>query len=211
MINKKIENILIVIILVIYTVGLLGFLLNINGELFKNLTPLNLIITTSILFLINGKFSLKILFVSTIVFTLGLIIEIIGVKTGLLFGTYEYGQTLGIKFYGVPLTIGLNWLFLSFSSYAISKKIVNNIFIQSLIASGLMVFLDFFVEPIAIKLDFWSWENGQIPIQNYFMWFFASLIMQLIIHAFKIDFKTKAGLSIYAIQLLFFILLNLFY
>ena len=35
--------------------------------------------------------------------------EAIGVNTGLLFGTYEYGANLGFKIFGVPLIIGVNW------------------------------------------------------------------------------------------------------
>ncbi len=190
-------------------VGLFGFLLDINTSKFKSLTPLNLVLTTLAIFLINGKFSLKLLVASFIIFSLGLSIEIIGVETGLLFGEYNYGETLGYKFKGVPLTIGLNWLFLSLATFSIAKSLFKKSVFAVIFASLLMVFLDYFVEPVAINLDFWNWESVNIPIQNYIMWFLASIFMQAILHLFNIKFSTKAGCVIYSLQLIFFIVLNL--
>jgi uncharacterized membrane protein len=38
-------------------------------------------------------------------------------------------------------------------------------------AALLMVALDVLIEPVAVALDFWQWENAVIPIQNFVMWF----------------------------------------
>ena len=40
---------------------------------------------------------------------IGFIFEIIGVKTGLIFGHYKYCNGLGTKVFDVPLIISLNW------------------------------------------------------------------------------------------------------
>ena len=52
-----------------------------------------------------------------------LLLEIIGVKTGLIFGEYIYGNTLGFKVAEVPLIIGFNWLFVILGGIGIGKKI----------------------------------------------------------------------------------------
>jgi uncharacterized membrane protein len=31
------------------------------------------------------------------------------------------------------------------------------------------------MEPAAVKLGFWNWNGGHIPIHNYFSWFWTSL------------------------------------
>ena len=56
----------------------------------------------------NGNSS-SLSFIS-IAFLWGLLAEIIGVQTGILFGSYAYGETLGLKIFGAPLVIGLNWV-----------------------------------------------------------------------------------------------------
>jgi putative membrane protein len=40
-----------------------------------------------------------------------------------------------------------------------------------------MTALDYFVEPVAMALGFWHWENDVIPLQNYMMWFITSLVI----------------------------------
>ena len=47
---------------------------------------------------------------------LGFFIEVIGVKTGFIFGSYYYGAAMGIKILAVPLLIGLNWSILVYST-----------------------------------------------------------------------------------------------
>ena len=72
-----------------------------------------------------------------------------------------------------------------------------------------MVLMDVLIEPIAISLDFWTWALGDIPLQNYVMWFFVSFIMNAIMsfNRLKIDYRISFGLLLS--QILFFTLLSL--
>ena len=70
--------------------------------------------------------------------------------------------------------------------------------------------LDVLIEPVAIKLDYWSWENNVIPLQNYVMWFIVSFVIQLIITKSKIDINFKSSFLILGLQVIFFSILNLF-
>ena len=46
---------------------------------------------------------------------------------------------------------------------------------QSILAGLLCTLMDFVIEPIAIKYDFWSWEGNEIPLFNYLTWFVFSV------------------------------------
>jgi len=62
---------------------------------------------------------------------IGFLIEVIGVKTGYIFGRYYYGQSLGYHLLSVPLLIGLNWGVLLYSTIQLSN--FNNPIIKSLL------------------------------------------------------------------------------
>lgn len=116
-----------------------------------------------------------------LVYLIGMIVELIGVNTSLLFGTYRYGENLGVKVFGVPILIGINWVVLTFLTATISKSFIKNKWLAILFGSILMVLLDFFIEPTAPIFDFWSWESGSAPFRNFVDWFVVSLLLQIIV------------------------------
>ena len=107
--NKKVS---ILIIWLFHLSGLMG-LLYIDKNLFASLTPLNLFISTTLLFVNQTNASRVKFLVVFIIFFIGMIAEILGVQYGLIFGNYEYGNNLGLKILGVPLLIGFNWVILT--------------------------------------------------------------------------------------------------
>jgi putative membrane protein len=135
-------------------------------------------------------------------------VEMIGVNTGLLFGTYEYGDTLGIKWLGVPLIISLNWVLLNLSAYGVFKNTKMHFIFKALLASLLIVFLDVLIEPVAIKLDYWDWENETIPFKNYLTWFVVSFLIQWVVIRINININSFITFIILLIQFLFFGFLN---
>jgi putative membrane protein len=72
-----------------------------------------------------------------------------------------------------------------------------------------MTGLDFLVEPVAMKLGFWSWEDGIIPLQNYIMWFVTSILIHGLIYLFRIKINAKISFVIFIAQLIFFGFLNI--
>ena len=78
-----------------------------------------------------------------------MISEILGVKFGIIFGNYEYGNALGYKVFGVPLLIGANWAILTISCSALSATLFESIFSKIIVGVFLMVMLDAVIEPIA--------------------------------------------------------------
>lgn len=208
--SKRKVNISLVVLLVIYLVGAIGHLFPYFRPLFLVLTPYNLIFTLLMFYILHSPIKMKIVRLSLIIFFIGLSVEIIGVKTGVLFGDYWYGSTLGFKIFEVPIIIGLNWVLLSLLANGIVTRFINNYLLSATVGAILMVLLDVLIEPIAVSLDYWKWETNEIPMQNYVMWFLTALVIQYMINKFKIRLNFKVSLSIFLVQLLFFAFLNVF-
>ncbi len=203
---EKLNKITASIAIIFISIGLIGFFSPL-ATLFKSLSSYNLLLTF-ILVLISFKndfknFSKLLL----ITFTIGFISEQIGIQTGYLFGNYSYLNNLGFKFYGVPLIIGINWAILSIGAWNICKKITQNKFINILIASLLMTAFDFAMEPTAIELNYWKWENGIIPLYNYISWFLVSIIAIFFCSIYQKDYSGITKI-VFVSQFLFFIILS---
>ena len=100
------------LLIIIYLVGIIGLSSGKFRSSFQYLTPYTLLISAFILFIFHKKWNEKHILAFVLVFLGGLIIEIIGVRTGYIFGNYNYGNVLGIKVYDTPIVIGVNWLML---------------------------------------------------------------------------------------------------
>ncbi len=201
-------NISIVILFILHLVGVEG-LSSDYQDLFLRLTPLNLLLSFGLFIWANNDFSIQFYKVMIILFSLGFLVEVVGVSTGVLFGEYTYGATLGFKLFETPLMIGVNWILLSLASFGVSSFFLKKQLHIILLSSSLMVLMDVLIEPIAISLDFWTWALVDIPLQNYVMWFFVSLIMNALIsfNKLKIDYRISFGLLLS--QILFFTLISL--
>jgi putative membrane protein len=202
----KLNKILASIALIFISIGLIGFFSPLES-MFKSLSSYNLLLTF-ILVLISFKNDLKnFSTLLLITFTIGFISEQIGVHTGYLFGNYSYSDNLGLKIYGVPIIIGINWAILSIGSWNLCKNITKLKIVNILIASLLMTTFDFVMEPTAIDLDYWKWENGIIPIYNYISWFLVSISVIFFCSLFQ---KKYSGITkiVFVSQFLFFIILS---
>jgi putative membrane protein len=143
-------------------------------------------------------------------FIIGFVAELIGVHTGFLFGSYHYGENLGMKVFEVPLIIGLNWGILVVISASLFQRFQLPIFIKIVLATVLMVFLDFLMEPVANDLDFWYWKNDQIPLYNFVCWFAISLILQYFYgYIYKLAESNRVFNVLYFVMVIFFSLLNI--
>ena len=201
---------LILVIVILHLVGVVGILIPQTRNLVLSLSAINLFLGFIVILISERKNLTGILVFSLIAFLIGYGSELIGVHTGALFGNYWYGANLGLKLMEVPLIIGINWGALAITSASLTQKFVDNIFLKIGINSLLMVFFDFIMEPVAMKSDFWSWENGVIPVYNYVCWFFVAFILQAIYLNFFKNRSNKVLNALFLIQLLFFTILNFF-
>lgn len=196
-------RIIIGILLLFHIIGVGIMILYPEGA---KLSYLNLLLTGFLLF-ISEKNYLKTTATFLIILVGGFAVEYIGVHTGLLFGNYGYGAALGPKFGEIPLVIGVNWFCIVLASCALLYPLKINIVLKAILAGALCTGMDFLIEPVAIKLDFWHWENGVIPVSNYLCWFgFASFFSFVYFKLGKS--RNKPAQSLYFIWVLFFSILN---
>ena len=205
--NIATENRWIGLLVLFYFFGTFGICTEEFKYFFLPLTPINLLLTLFIFYKINNDFSNRFLILSLIIFFIGYSVEAIGVATGMLFGSYSYGNLFGFKVFETPLLIGVNWLFLSLSVHGVVQYFTKNALILIIIPAFLMTGLDFFIEPVAMVLGFWSWENNLIPFQNFMMWFATSAFIHTIIYYFSPKINTKISFVVFIAQCLFFSIL----
>ena len=184
--------------------GMIGIWLGL-GDWFLPKTPFNLLLGLGLLYwnfpMKNGWRSLLIW---TLVYLIGMGVEVVGVNTGLLFGTYQYGENFGLKLFGVPLLIGINWVVLTFLTATICKRFIGHKWLAPFCGAILMVALDFFIEPIAPVFDFWHWEAGRAPIRNFVDWFLVSFILQVLAQKDLPEGKNPLPMHHFASQAVFF-------
>ena len=202
-----VQLIAIAIIWLFHVSGIIGIIYG-NSQWFVAATPINLSLSFFLILLVSWKTPgfVKIAFMSFIV---GMVTEMLGVNFGYIFGSYQYGQALGWKLFGVPLLIGANWTVLTVCSAAIAAQLHDWIIPRIIIGLGLMLLLDFMIEPIAPILDFWEFDGGIVPTQNYIGWFLVALPLQFLYNYWKVELKHWFAHHLFLVQLLFFMILLL--
>lgn len=193
-----------------YLAGIVGLQLSFSLPYFIALTPFNLLLSAGILLAFHTDWSPSFLLFCLLSYFTGFFVEVAGVASGLIFGQYEYGETLGVKWWNVPLIIGLNWFMLIYCTGIIGARLRIPLVWKAAVASSLMVLLDLFIEPVAIAYDFWSWGTPQVPVQNYVAWFGISFCLHLLFYSLPFRKKNPAAKLLYLLQLIFFLILCLF-
>ena len=115
-----------------------------------------------------------------IILVSSLMIETVGVKTGLIFGVYHYTDAFGPMLGLVPLTIPLAWYVVVTNSLFVVPLVKNDYpqTVEALFAAMLCTLYDFVLEPFATQSrHYWVWDGGVIPVKNYVAWFFLSAML----------------------------------
>ena len=103
----------------------------------------------------------------------------------------------------------VTWVTTIYTTRQVAEMVSKEPFLTSTLAALMMVFLDFFIEPFAIRHQLWTWNSIEVPLHNYIGWFVSGLIIQYcFIKSVKFSVN-KLSLPVYLIQLAFFIALFL--
>ena len=194
-------------LVIFYMIGLIGFSFEATFPLFQRLVTINILLSALLLFLFHEKWNLKTLILFVLIPLFGVAAELVGVNTQAIFGSYSYGDSFGPKVYNTPVLIGLNWLILTYCIYVSFIGIRRRWYFMFL-AAALMVGFDLALEPVAMRIDMWSWEGGIVPLRNYIDWYWVSLIIFFFMWVTKFNAKNELGASLILIQFLFFLSLN---
>ncbi len=184
--------------------GIIGILLS-KGDWFLPKTPFNLLMGAMLLYWnFPPKNGWKSVAVWSAAFLAGITAEALGVNFGLFFGDYHYGDNLGPKVLGVPLMIGINWVVLTFSTAYLSGRLMTNRHASALLGATMMVALDVLIEPLAPVFDFWHWDIGYAPMQNYVTWFVLAWLLQYLVQKEVPKQENRLPLHHFASQVAFF-------
>ena len=210
-----------------HAIGLVGMLFT-DNNFFVHSTPFNLLLSFFLLIWTHPEKNKSFYFFIGIVFIVGFLSEVVGVNTGLLFGDYHYSKILGIQLFQVPILIAVNWFIIIYCSgigtHVLLNKVIHRVAkdynepslklkAMSVIFDGasLAVLFDWLMEPVAIKLGFWTWDgDGSVPFYNYFCWLLISILLLTVFNFFNFRKENKFAVNLLLTQALFFLILRTF-
>lgn len=208
-----------------HLVGLVGILFY-DRLFFASLTPFILLLMAILIIWTQEEKNISFWLFMTGCILEGIAVEIAGVNTGAIFGEYSYGHLLGPGLFNVPLVIGINWFIVIYCSGIFitrffgffmrksgEEKELYRFYNWSLVIDGalLAVFFDWIMEPVAIKLGFWTWlGDAGIPLSNYISWFVLAVIMLFMFRKAMFDKLNQFAVNLLLIQLMFFLILRIY-
>ena len=204
----KLKTLVVYFLILVYLSGVIGIILQPN--FFLPFTPFTLILTTFVFLLFQPVNKSSYMFGFLCIVLAGFTAEIIGVKTGLIFGEYSYGKNLGAKLYEVPLVISLNWAVLISCGILVGSHVTKNKIVAAVISALVVTLIDFLMEQVVTSLDFWHFNAGIAGVHNYIGWLLISFVASLLLQKHLYAGDKKVAYTILSLQVLFFGTLNIY-
>lgn len=147
---------------------------------------------------------------AVLTYVLTFFLEALGTHTGWIFGAYTYGEGLGPRLFSVPLVIGFNWTVVVLGCGSLFATVSQRWLRPPLTALACVAF-DVILEPLAMdpRMDYWFWEGGMVPLQNYLAWFWISLAAAWALEALRLRPAGIFGRVFVLTQAGFFLILHL--
>jgi uncharacterized membrane protein len=142
-----------------------------------------------------------------IALSFGFLIELIGLKTGWPFGTYEYDPTLGPQLFDVPLVVPFAWAMIAHPILCAARRVAGNwVFLYG--GFGLMAY-DLFLDPQMVTAGRWKWEvtgshvpfTPEVPLSNAFGWLLSGMALIAILHLVLPRDRRKVSASFITIDI----------
>ena len=208
-----------------HCIGLAGILFY-DAALFASLTPMNLLLSASLLVYTQKEKNSHFVLFAAICYVVGYVVEYLGVNYQLLFGEYQYLSAMGLQWNNVPLVIGVNWFIMMYCCGITIQHFLNfmwnklkeedqprrsNVGFFAVIIDGalLATFFDWLMEPVAVKLGYWQWlGDGRIPVFNYVCWFAISALLMLLFRILSFPKQNQFAVNLLLIQFMFFLILR---
>jgi uncharacterized membrane protein len=197
------------LVLLFHITGFVGLAFSQDKSFYLKYTPLTLLLTAGLLVAFQPARNLSFWLLLAQIFLLGLVAEVVGTNTGLLFGHYTYGATLGPQYMGAPWLIGLNWVIITYLGGMLAAYLPASRVVRVLVGAVLMVGFDLCMEPVAGRYDFWHWTGELIPMRNFRDWFLLALFLQILFVRTPFPKRNPLVPLVYLVMLLFFFGLTL--
>lgn len=190
----------------VYGMGIVRILTPATREAALPMTPIALLLTTAVfLFFARTVYTRRMILVFTAIALIGFLVELVGVQTGWIFGHYRYTSNFGVRWWGTPPLIGINWLFLSYAWAAVLQNTASAPVHRIVYAALGMLAYDLLLEQAAPRMQLWYWEKGNIPFSNYIAWFVLALFFQWLIRRNRIVTQNNMALPLLLLQIVLYI------
>lgn len=110
-------------------------------------------------------------------------VEAVGIYTGLPYGEFEYGVSLGPTLGGIPLALPIFFIPLAMNAYLLCLLLLGNRARSLAVRLGVViptvVAIDVVLDPGAVALGFWSFAEGEfygVPFSNYVGWMISATV-----------------------------------
>jgi putative membrane protein len=116
----------------------------------------------------------------------GLLVEALGLHTGLPFGGYAYTAALGPRLLGVPLVVPLAWAWMAWPAWLVAARLVGNPVLRIGVAGWALAAWDLFLDPQMVAAGYWHWDHprpgiGGAPFTNYLGWLGVAVVMMALL------------------------------
>lgn len=124
---------------------------------------------------------------------IGFAAEIVGVHTGVPFGTYHYTGTLGVEVAGVPIIAGLAWAMLAWPCAVVAGRLAGSVVARVVIGGWALAAWDLFLDPQMVAAGHWRWADPAphlpgvptVPLTNYAGWLLVSMVISLALQGIR--------------------------
>ena len=135
----------------------------------------------------------------------GYAVEVLGVHTGVPFGTYAYSDALGPRAFGVPPVIGLAWTMLAWPSALAARRLVHRPLARVLVGAWALAAADLFLDPQQVAAGHWTWRFPAphlpgvpaVPLTNYLGWLAVALLLSAAVQAVAGDGDDGVMIGLY--------------
>ena len=109
---------------------------------------------------------------------IGFVAEVVGVHSGIPFGSYRYADTLGPRAAGVPIIVGLAWAMMAWPAAVVARRLGRTRISQVVIGAWALASWDLFLDPQMVAAGHWTWQDPTphlpgvptVPLTNLLGW-----------------------------------------
>jgi len=138
-----------------------------------------------------------------------LLLESSAILTGFPYGNFVYTDVLGNKVFGVtPWTVAFAYPPILLLAYWFARLKTDNRWKLVCLTAVAAMSIDLVLDPAAVRLGFWYWENGgffyNVPLVNFLGWLLSGFLGAIIVHQFYYPVKLTRPLTYSGMAIVWF-------
>jgi uncharacterized membrane protein len=128
--------------------------------------------------------------VLVLVAVVAVLLEALGLATGVPYGQYTYSEALGPTLLGVPFLVPLAWLMMAWPSWVLAARLApRSRPARVLVAAYVFAAWDVVLDPQMVQAGYWRWADPQpglpgidtVPLTNLAGWLLAGVVLMTLL------------------------------